>query len=115
MFSVHSVVYRQLHMHVISTDFNSDALKNKKHWNSFTTSFFIDANEFISILETQGAVKVERIREREREFLPLISPKFDKHKFESMLTDELRCPICSAAFPTIPKVKLHYQSCLSKK
>lgn len=32
---------QQVHLHVISTDFHSPALKNKKHWNSFTTEFFI--------------------------------------------------------------------------
>ena len=45
-------------MHVISEDFNSDKLKNKKHWNSFTTRFFIDADDFISILENEGAISV---------------------------------------------------------
>ena len=28
-------------MHVISQDFDSVCLKNKKHWNSFTSPFFI--------------------------------------------------------------------------
>ncbi len=45
-------------MHVISTDFNSEALKNKKHWNSFTSEFFIDANTFLTMLEERGEVKV---------------------------------------------------------
>lgn len=31
---------QRLHLHVISTDFNSDYLKTKKHWNSFNTEFF---------------------------------------------------------------------------
>lgn len=31
----------RLHLHVISDDMNSDCLKNKKHWNSFTTNFFL--------------------------------------------------------------------------
>lgn len=31
----------QAHLHVISTDFNSPSLKTKKHWNSFTTEYFI--------------------------------------------------------------------------
>lgn len=31
----------QLHLHVISTDFNSSFLKTKKHFNSFNTEFFI--------------------------------------------------------------------------
>nr|XP_006821289.1 PREDICTED: uncharacterized protein LOC102800978 [Saccoglossus kowalevskii] len=32
-----------LHMHVISQDFNSSSLKTKKHWNSFTTDYFVDS------------------------------------------------------------------------
>lgn len=31
-----------LHLHVISDDMDSVYLKNKKHWNSFTTDFFLD-------------------------------------------------------------------------
>lgn len=31
----------QLHLHVISTDFDSNTMKSKKHWNSFTTELFI--------------------------------------------------------------------------
>lgn len=33
----------RLHMHVISDDMNSPCLKTKKHWNSFTTAFFLDS------------------------------------------------------------------------
>lgn len=32
-----------VHLHVISQDFDSPCLKNKKHWNSFTTDYFIDS------------------------------------------------------------------------
>ncbi|BFZ06136.1 hypothetical protein BsWGS_09174 [Bradybaena similaris] len=35
-----------LHMHVISQDFNSPFLKTKKHWNSFTTQYFVDSHSF---------------------------------------------------------------------
>lgn len=31
----------RLHLHVISDDMDSVCLKNKKHWNSFTTNFFV--------------------------------------------------------------------------
>ena len=31
------------HLHVISQDFDSPSLKNKKHWNSFTTPYFVDS------------------------------------------------------------------------
>lgn len=32
---------RHLHMHVISTDFDSPTLKTQRHWNSFHTELFI--------------------------------------------------------------------------
>lgn len=32
---------QQVHLHVISTDFNSPSLKTKKHWNSFNTAYFV--------------------------------------------------------------------------
>ena len=37
------MVFSHLHMHVISQDFDSPCLKTKKHWNSFTTSYFVDS------------------------------------------------------------------------
>ncbi|CAJ1052304.1 aprataxin isoform X2 [Xyrichtys novacula] len=33
-----------VHLHVISQDFDSPCLKNKKHWNSFTTDYFIESH-----------------------------------------------------------------------
>ena len=30
-----------LHIHIITQDFDSEKLKNKKHWNSFNTEFFV--------------------------------------------------------------------------
>lgn len=39
---VHSVPsMANLHIHVMTKDLHSDRLKNKKHFNSFTTSFFV--------------------------------------------------------------------------
>ena len=49
---------KQLHMHVISQDFDSPALKKKVHWNSFTTEFFIDALDFIDRLNNRGRIHV---------------------------------------------------------
>lgn len=43
---IHSVPsLANLHIHVITQDFFSPRLKNKKHYNSFTTSFFVDFDE----------------------------------------------------------------------
>ena len=32
-----------VHLHVISQDFDSPCLKNKKHWNSFNTEYFLES------------------------------------------------------------------------
>ncbi|KAI4331613.1 hypothetical protein MLD38_029787 [Melastoma candidum] len=45
---------RQLHLHVISQDFNSPHLKNKKHWNSFNTAFFQDSVDVIEEVAKNG-------------------------------------------------------------
>ncbi|KAI5967682.1 HNT3 [Candida margitis] len=40
---VHSIPsLNNLHIHVITQDFHSPKMKNKKHYNSFTTKFFVD-------------------------------------------------------------------------
>ncbi|KAK5779987.1 DNA 5'-adenosine monophosphate hydrolase PWA37_001639 [Arxiozyma heterogenica] len=36
---------KNLHIHVITKDFHSMKLKNKKHYNSFNTSFFIEYDQ----------------------------------------------------------------------
>ncbi|XP_014208258.1 aprataxin [Copidosoma floridanum] len=43
---------KQLHLHVISTDFDSPCLKTKIHWNSFNTAFFISST--VSLKLTTG-------------------------------------------------------------
>lgn len=43
----------QLHLHMISQDFDSPCLKTKRHWNSFNTKYFLDSegNACIPALE----------------------------------------------------------------
>ncbi|KAF5288069.1 hypothetical protein FQR65_LT12119 [Abscondita terminalis] len=48
----------RLHLHVISDDMNSNSVKTKKHWNSFTTKFFLDSKEVLSQLKRDGAVSL---------------------------------------------------------
>ena len=52
----------RVHMHVISQDFISPHLKTKKHWNSFTSGFFIDAETVIKMLRDQGSQSPSRMR-----------------------------------------------------
>ncbi|KAI9373676.1 HIT-like domain-containing protein [Aspergillus egyptiacus] len=37
---------KHLHVHIISVDRHSDRLKHRKHYNSFSTPFFVDIDDF---------------------------------------------------------------------
>ncbi|KAI3810954.1 hypothetical protein L1987_20643 [Smallanthus sonchifolius] len=82
---------RQLHLHVISQDFDSKHLKNKKHWNSFNSPFFRDSVNVIQEISEEGK--------------PTLN---DDEKFMSM---ELRCNRCRSAHPNIPRLKSHITIC----
>ncbi|TVU47401.1 hypothetical protein EJB05_07001 [Eragrostis curvula] len=84
---------RQLHLHIISQDFNSASLKNKKHWNSFTTSFFRDSVDVIVEIEQHGSTTTS--------------------SDDKVLAMELRCHRCRSAHPNIPKLKSHIANCKS--
>lgn len=77
----------QLHMHLISTDFESESLKNKKHWNSFNTAFFIEFQDVIDELEKNGRVVV------------------DTNEREKLLKNQISC--CGQEFRNIPALKVH--------
>ncbi|KAL9242587.1 hypothetical protein vseg_016573 [Gypsophila vaccaria] len=83
---------RQLHLHVISQDFDSKSLKHKKHWNSFNTEFFRDAVDVIEETEKCGKPSL---------------------RDESLLSKELRCHRCKSAHPSIPRLKSHISQCRS--
>ncbi|CAG5135580.1 unnamed protein product [Candidula unifasciata] len=78
-----------LHMHVISQDFNSPFLKTKKHWNSFTTQYFVDSHSVIKNVEETGQW----------------SP--DVQDADKLLKQNLRCHVCKKEFDTIPSLKVH--------
>ncbi|KAG7960897.1 hypothetical protein I3843_10G150400 [Carya illinoinensis] len=82
---------RQLHLHVISQDFDSKHLKNKKHWNSFNTAFFYDSVDVIEDVSNHG--------------------KATLRDDESLLSTELRCHRCRSAHPNIPRLKSHISNC----
>ncbi|KAG7225854.1 hypothetical protein INR49_014376 [Caranx melampygus] len=77
-----------VHLHVISQDFDSPCLKNKKHWNSFTTDYFIESRDVIEMLNTNGGVTV-------------------KDGTSELLKLPLRCHVCRKELPTIPALKEH--------
>ena len=93
-FGFHAVPsMKHLHMHVISQDLDSSSLKNKKHWNSFTTDFFMDADLIVEKLKADGRIVI------------------DKRQYEDLLKHDLMCPKCHLTCPTLPKMKDHYKNC----
>ncbi|XVE97117.1 hypothetical protein REPUB_Repub02eG0283000 [Reevesia pubescens] len=82
---------RQLHLHVISQDFDSKHLKNKKHWNTFNTAFFRDSLDVIEEVSNHGKAMLK-----------------DDNRLLSM---ELRCHRCRSAHPNIPRLKSHISYC----
>jgi len=84
---------KQIHMHVISQDFQVPAMRSKKHWNAFTTDFFVDANLFITTLRTQGFIEL------------------DHSFYDGLLKGPLRCRKCKKEFKSMPKLKTHFLSC----
>ncbi|NWU48269.1 APTX protein, partial [Dromas ardeola] len=78
----------QLHLHVISQDFDSPALKTKKHWNSFTTDYFLNSEDVIEMVRSKGKVMV-------------------KDHVSELLTLPLRCHCCKKQVSTIPQLKEH--------
>ncbi|TPX30073.1 hypothetical protein SeMB42_g07986 [Synchytrium endobioticum] len=83
---------KQLHLHVISTDFKSERLKHRKHWVSFTSGFFKDVDEVLAILRKDGRVY------------------FDKEEYEDIIkTAPLRCHKCHKDQKTMPALKRHLE------
>jgi aprataxin len=83
----------QLHLHVISRDFDSTCLKNKKHWNSLTSSFFRRYYDVVKEIERDGVLEI------------------DEEKAEASLKLAMRCPICKIELSNIPKAKDHHKAC----
>lgn len=78
-----------LHIHIISQDFDSPSLKTKKHWNSFTTSFFLLSTNVIQELEKKNSITL------------------NKELYESFLTSPLQCHKCSYYPKHMPDLKQH--------
>ncbi|XP_028568170.2 aprataxin isoform X2 [Podarcis muralis] len=78
----------QLHLHVISQDFDSTCFKTKKHWNSFTTDYFIDSKDLIAMVKKKGRVTVDK-------------------DVAKLLNLPLKCHVCKRQQPNIPQLKEH--------
>lgn len=86
---------KQVHMHVISQDFDSEALKNKKHWNSFTTSFFVDVDQMIGMLKDHDGFRC------------------NVNECNKALELPLKCHKCGCPCRNMPALKDHLKNCRS--
>ncbi|GAA5869743.1 hypothetical protein JCM3774_003838 [Rhodotorula dairenensis] len=85
---------RHVHLHVISTDFLSPKLKNKKHWNSFhpTLGYFLHLSDVIAAVEGGK------------------NPLRDAKHYEALLKADLESTYPPyAKFATLPKLKEHLE------
>ena len=87
-----------LHMHLTSLDMTSDSLKHKKHYNSFTTGFFLSRSFVDEQVRKHGVVKqvvgVEGVA-----------------SCEAFETQAMICVWCQAPLRSVPELKEHLVKC----
>ncbi|EPQ58176.1 HIT-like protein [Gloeophyllum trabeum ATCC 11539] len=85
-----------LHLHVISSDLVSQALKNKKHYNSFhpKLGFFLHLNDVLSWFESDQSYYD-------------MKTQLKKEEYEPLLKQDLVCWECDRPMKNIPTLKGH--------
>lgn len=78
----------QVHLHVISQDFNSACLKTKKHWNSFNTDYFIPSKSVLNEVRTEGRF-------------------VEQGSAKDLLSAPLQCHKCGERQKNMPDLKQH--------
>jgi aprataxin len=97
-----------LHLHLMSNDLESPCLKTKRHWNSFTTSFFIDSSKVENDLLSGHhsiASKTDTGTGTDTGIAAWLT------SMEDLLKEDMRCPHCGVILKNIPTVKQHQQTC----
>ncbi|RCK62273.1 Aprataxin-like protein [Candida viswanathii] len=125
---VHSIPsLNNLHVHVITQDFNSARLKNKKHYNSFTTKFFVPFEELDPLQNAKyyrllnfgrDSYDPDSDNSSTSEDRPVfISHERSKEVLESIIKNTpFKCTSCSATFGNLMvKLKEHLQKEYTKK
>lgn len=84
-----------LHIHIVSGDFDSPCLKNKKHWNSFTSDYFVSIDLVESWL-SRGVTASSQM--------------YTVDEYDAMLTMPLRCNCCGKGMKNILTLKEHISS-----
>lgn len=84
-----------LHLHVLSMDLESVCVKNKKHYNSFATFFFLTSSRVIADLEQHGRVTINQ----------------DVARLRQMEEQDMKCLWCGTSLANIPAMKAHVRTC----
>ena len=125
-----------LHLHIISSDLVSDAIKNKYHWNSFTLipSFFIPIDTILMSFNIKNKLEVEHQHQHQQHHNITTNSEWEWDKnlvFRSynypykaysaekclsksdLSKNDLKCPCCGQYIPgnTLPNAKTHYKQC----
>ncbi|KAJ3126782.1 hypothetical protein HK100_010087 [Physocladia obscura] len=82
-----------LHLHIISEDLISPSLKNKRHYNSFATSFFRPLNQVIAEINEFGRIQIGT-----------------EEECEALLKIPLVCYKCQKNMKNIPELKKHLET-----
>ena len=80
---------RRLHCHLLSADLESPMMKNKRHFNSYSTDFFIPLPVVVETLRVNGFVEVCR------------------ESAQKALKSDLRCHRCQNLIQNFPALKRH--------
>jgi aprataxin len=91
-----------LHLHIISTDFDSSCMKTKHHINSFTSKFFVTAEALEAHLES-AFVSFNCNK--------ALFADVRKNMAENLLDDGMKCTKCNRTALNLPDWKRHNQSC----
>eukprot|EP00662_Eupelagonemidae_sp_cell21_P022383 gene22383-63886_t len=92
---------KQLHLHLISLDFDSSTLLNKNHWNKFNTSFFVPPLQWAELLERGRSLSIDRDVELRKLQLDMRCPLTLRHLSDMdavkahLMSDEYRRTLCA--------------------
>ena len=94
---------RPLHLHAVSTDYDAPALRTKKHWNSFTTRFFVDAAPLAARIDACAC---------DADVRALTAAVFgNAEAAAALLRTPLCCHRCGAPMRNMPALKSHLLEC----
>ena len=93
-----------LHLHIISTDYDSPCIKTKRHVNSFTSKFFISAEILEAHLESAFVSTLHN---------KTLFVDVRKNNAVCLLDDRMKCTKCDRVAVNVPDWKRHNEVCTS--